>query len=83
MKNCHKSITGYHNQEVTLRRVDRTEMRDRRNANRDRLVGRLTKTEKPVPEEFIKQGSYAMLYRANTNISVFLLTDYCEFLRQQ
>jgi hypothetical protein len=36
-------------------------MRDRRNANRKRLKKRLKEKNRALPEEFIKQGSYAML----------------------
>jgi hypothetical protein len=35
-------------------------MRKRRDANRDRLRSRLKEDGRPVPQEFIKQGSYAM-----------------------
>lgn len=61
MCDCAKDVLAYHNDEVTLLRSQRTEMRDRRNSNRDRLVNRLESDDKPLPKEFIKQGSYAML----------------------
>ncbi len=35
-------------------------MRDRRDANRDRLKKGLKSNNKPAPREFVKQGSYAM-----------------------
>ena len=56
-----KDVLAFHDKEVTLLQAQRTEMRDRRNSNRDRLKKRLKDQNKPVPEEFIKQGSYAML----------------------
>lgn len=61
MYDCAKDVLSYHNCEVTLLRPQRTEMRDRRNANRDRLMTRMKSEGKPLPKEFIKQGSYAML----------------------
>lgn len=61
MYDCAKDVLAYHNDEATLSRPQRTEMRDRRDANRDRLKNRLKADEKPLPEVFIKQGSYAML----------------------
>jgi hypothetical protein len=61
MHNCANDILAFHNDKVTLIQSQRTAMRDRRNANRDRLKTRLKANEKPIPEKFIKQGSYAML----------------------
>lgn len=61
MYDCSKDVLAYHDEKVTLSQPLRTNMRDRRNANRERLKQRLTETEKPLPQEFIKQGSYAML----------------------
>jgi hypothetical protein len=55
-----RDILAYHDGEVTLSQSDRTAMRDRRDSNRDRLKARLKADEKPLPKEFIKQGSYAM-----------------------
>jgi predicted PolB exonuclease-like 3'-5' exonuclease len=56
-----KDVLAYHDEKVTLSQNDRSEMRKRRDANRDRLKTRLKDAGKPVPQEFIKQGSYAML----------------------
>lgn len=61
MYDCSKDILAFHDEKVTLPQNERTEMRNRRNANRDRLKTRLKEAGKPVPHEFIKQGSYAML----------------------
>ncbi len=60
MYDCSKEVLGYHDDEVTLPQSERDEMRDRRNANRDRLKAGLKKAEKPKPLEFKSQGSYAM-----------------------
>ena len=56
-----KDVLAYHDEKVTLPQDERTEMRKRRDANRDRLKTRLNDAGKPPPHEFIKQGSYAML----------------------
>ena len=61
MSNCSDDVLAFHDDEVTLPQAQRTAMRDRRNANRDRLKTRLKSDGKPTPHEFIKQGSYAML----------------------
>jgi hypothetical protein len=61
MSNCSNDILAFHNDEVTLPQPQRTVMRDCRNANRNRLEGRLKSDEKPTLYAFIKQGSYAML----------------------
>ena len=34
MKNCHDDVLAFHNEAVTLPNKERTEMRDRRDANR-------------------------------------------------
>lgn len=61
MYNCSEDVLDFHNVEVTLPQKERTAMRDRRDANRNRLTPRLQEAGEPVPKMFIKQGSYAML----------------------
>ena len=60
MFDCSKDVRAYHNQDVTLPKVEQDGMRSRRDANRDRLRKGLRKTCKPGPIEFVAQGSYAM-----------------------
>jgi len=60
MHNCSDDVLAHHDEEVTLPQVERTNMRDRRDANRDRLKKGLKNNNKPAPREFVKQGSYAM-----------------------
>ena len=60
MIDCSKDIRAYHNQEVTLPKVEQDKMRDRRNSNRTRLRKGLADAGKPAPIEFVSQGSYAM-----------------------
>ena len=60
MHNCSDDVLAHHDEEVTLPQAKRTNMRDRRDANRNRLKTGLKKNKKPAPREFVKQGSYAM-----------------------
>jgi len=60
MYNCHEDMLAYHNDKVTLPESERREMKDRRNANRDRLKDGLKRDGEPQPLEIKSQGSYAM-----------------------
>ncbi len=60
MVDCSKDVLAYHDDEVSLPQAERTAMRDRRNANRNRVKDGLEKKKKPKPTEFCTQGSYAM-----------------------
>ncbi len=60
MFDCATDVLKYHDDEVTLSQKLRTEMRARRDANRDRVNTGLQDAEKPSPIEFVSQGSYAM-----------------------
>jgi cyclic GMP-AMP synthase DncV-like protein len=57
---CSAEIRKYHDDRVTLPTPERTSMRRRRDANRDRLRVGLKKDEKPLPYAFHSQGSYRM-----------------------
>lgn len=60
MHDCADDVLAHHDEEVTLPQSERTSMRERRDANRDRLKKGLKKNGKPAPREFKSQGSYAM-----------------------
>jgi hypothetical protein len=60
MFDCSDDVLAHHDDEVTLPQAERTAMRDRRDANRDRLKKGLKDGKKPAPLEFVSQGSYAM-----------------------
>jgi len=60
MFDCADDILAHHDDKVTLPQSERTEMRSRRDANRDRLKRGLAVAGKPAPREFVSQGSYAM-----------------------
>ena len=58
MKDCSIDITTYHEDRVVLKPDQRQLLRDRRNANRERLKRGLKASDKPLPKEFVIQGSY-------------------------
>ena len=60
MKNFHDDMIAYHDEDVTLPHKERTEMRDRRNANRRRLKNGLKRDGEPTSIGCRSQGSYAM-----------------------
>ena len=60
MHNCSNDVLAHHNKEVTLPQAERTNMRNRRNANRERLKKGLKNNNNSAPREFVTQGSYAM-----------------------
>ncbi len=60
MFDCNLDIKAFHNGEVTLPQQEQDRMRNRRDSNRDRLKRNLEKDEKPLPYEFVSQGSYRM-----------------------
>ena len=82
MFDCADDITAYHNQKVTLPQGDRTAMRDRRNANRDRLRDGLREKDKPQPFAFHKQGSYAMLTMVQHDDNAYDIDDGVYFNKE-
>lgn len=60
MHNCSDDVLAHHDEKVTLPQSERTNMKNRRDANRERLKKGLKSNGKPAPREFVKQGSYAM-----------------------
>ena len=60
MYDCSKEVLGFHDDEVTLPQDDRTEMRNRRDTNRERLESGLKENDDPTPTEKKSQGSYSM-----------------------
>ncbi len=60
MIDCSTDVFAYHDDEVTLPRAEQTNMREHRDANRERLKKGLKDKGKPAPREFASQGSYAM-----------------------
>lgn len=60
MKDCHRDMIVFHDEHVTLPDAERSEMRLRRDANRERLKNGLERDGEPTPALFRTQGSYAM-----------------------
>lgn len=60
MIDCNKDISGFHGDEVALSKAVREQMRNHRDANRERLGTRLAQAGKPLPIKHVIQGSYAM-----------------------
>lgn len=82
MRDCAKDVLAYHNNKVTLPQAERTAMRDHRNANRDRLENRLQDDDKPMPYQFIKQGSYAMLTMVQDQDNDYDIDDGAYFTQE-
>ena len=60
MKDCHKDITNFHDDRVQLTSNQKTELRNRRDSNRDRVRDGLKTAGLSQPEKFVAQGSFAM-----------------------
>ena len=60
MYNCASDVLAYHDDEVTLPQAERTNMRERRDVNRKRIMKGLQDKGEPEPREFASQGSYGM-----------------------
>ena len=60
MFDCAADVKAFHDQDVTLPSAERDNMRQRRDANRTRLKAGLIRDERPLPIEFVSQGSYRM-----------------------
>ena len=60
MYDCDADVRAFHNEEITLNHVQQTEMRNRRDANRNRLKKGLEAKKDPSPSSHQAQGSYAM-----------------------
>ena len=82
MKNCHDDIVAYHNNEVTLRDKDRTDMRDRREANRKSLKSGLERDDEPKSNDNHSQGSYAMRTMVQQPDKDYDIDDGVYFLKE-
>ena len=82
MYNCSKDVLGFHNDEVTLPDTERTEMRERRNSNRNRIINGLKNNDKPSPLDFCSQGSYAMRTMTQHPEKDYDIDDGCYFKKE-
>lgn len=83
MFDCAADVLGYHNENVTLPQPERTQMRERRDANRDRLKKGLKNSDRPAPEEFNSQGSYAMKTMTQDAEKDYDIDDGVYFTKEQ
>lgn len=60
MFDCDADVRSFHNEEITLSHAQQSEMRNRRDANRNRLNKGLESKGDPLPCFYQAQGSYAM-----------------------
>lgn len=83
MFDCSKDVRAFHDQKVTLLRSEQTAMRDRRDANRKRLCKGLEQNDDPEPNEFVKQGSYAMRTMVQHPDNDYDIDDGVYFLKEE
>lgn len=60
MYDCDADVRAFHNDEITLNHAQQSDMRNRRDANRNRLKKGLENKGDPSPCSYQAQGSYAM-----------------------
>lgn len=82
MYDCSDDVLAYHDDEVTLPGSERTAMRKRRDANRERLKKGLAEARKPTPFQFKSQGSYAMKTMTQHPDNDFDIDDGVYFLKE-
>jgi hypothetical protein len=82
MFNCADDVLAFHDDKVMLPQAERTEMRDRRDANRDRLKKGLKDSQKPAPREFVSQGSYAMKTMTQNRQKDYDIDDGVYFIKE-
>ena len=81
MKDCHDDMKAFQKAKVLLREADRTDMRTRRNANRERLDTGLKRDEQPVVHDKVVQGSYAMRTMIQNKDNGYDIDDGVYFLK--
>ena len=82
MFNCNDDLRASHNEAVTLNSVQQSEMRNRRNANRNRLDKGLTENNDPVPDSHQSQGSYAMHTMVQNDNNDYDIDDGAVFIKE-
>jgi hypothetical protein len=83
MFDFHKAITAFHDEIVTLPQSLRTEMKERRDANRKRIDKGLENNNDPTPYSSITQGSYAMKTMIQDEDNDYDIDDGIYFKRSQ
>ena len=81
MFNCDNDLRSFQKENVTLNSVQRSEMRERRDANRRRLNGGLKKNDDIAPSFHQSQGSYAMHTMVQNDENDYDIDDGVVFLK--
>ena len=82
MFNCNNDICAFHDKKVTLNSSQRSEMRNRRDANRERLKKGLKKNNEPATNSHQAQGSYAMHTMVQDENNDYDIDDGVVFLKE-
>ena len=82
MIDCSKEITKFHNEKVTLNQKTQNSMRERRNANRERIKTSL-KDDDPQYKKMASQGSYAMYTMIQSDDNDYDIDDGVYFLEDE
>ena len=82
MFDCSNDVLQFHNDVIRLKKPQRDNMRDRRDANRKRLRNGLKKGGNPEPEDFTSQGSYAMRTMVHDPDNDYDIDDGVYFLKE-
>ncbi len=83
MIDCSKEITKFHNEKVTLNQETQDSMRERRNANRNRIKTALEEDGKPDYSSMVSQGSYAMHTMIQSEDNDFDIDDGIYFAKDE
>lgn len=82
MFDCDNDVRAFHNKKVTLNNDQQSEMRGRRNANRNRLNKGLSDNKDPAPNSHQAQGSYAMYTMVQDDNYDYDIDDGAIFLKE-
>lgn len=82
MFNCNNDVCAFHDEKVTLNNSQQSEMRNHRDANRERLKKGLKNNNKPVVNSHQAQGSYAMHTMVQDENNDYDIDDGVVFLKE-
>ena len=82
MFDCNSDLRTFHDEKVTLNSTQQSEMRDRRDTNRNRLNRGLRENNDPVPHSHQAQGSYAMHTMVQDDNYDYDIDDGAIFLKE-
>src|SRR5688500_879005 len=83
MYDCSAQVTRFHNDKISLTTAERTLMRERRDANRDRIRRGLDRNFRLAPDAFHSQGSYAMKTMVQSSPEHVDIDDGIYFVREK